>query len=408
MPVDEDVARVGLELDEEPSLAQLGRRPDELLAAARLTKDHEHPSVGGNPQAVAEAPPNLRLLVARLDRVGDRPAYPAAGLRIPIVVDDERSLARGAHVRVGKDVLVDATAVDFEVVQEEIADLRELGPPMEERHDLPVVAGDQPGVGPLVPGGATELHPVLLRESLDLAVPEHRQSGQGNKEGGHAEVLVALAELFDGGLLVRVGHEVHVALEDLGVEFKRVAHHQPVFGVALVAEHDHEGAVVDAVHAQGSDEVAFQQPEGLGQQERAGSLHGDSIDHLAPELIGHEGVELGLAHRMLGSRGDAAGAAGRRPPQPLDVLLGKHHCRVEADDRELAGHVEDGLDDGLADGGLEVVELGGVVPREARAVVAVIDIALVARPAVLPLEDDGCVGAVPVVVLEEDANPLVR
>ena len=49
MPVDEDVARVGLELDEEPSLAQLGRRPDELLAAARLTKDHEHPSVGGNP-----------------------------------------------------------------------------------------------------------------------------------------------------------------------------------------------------------------------------------------------------------------------------------------------------------------------------------------------------------------------
>ena len=70
--------------------------------------------------------------------------------------------------------------------------------------------------------------------------------------------------------------------------------------------------------------------------------------------------------------------------------------------------MEDGLDDGLADGGLEIVELGGVVPGEARAVVAVIDIALVARPAVLPLEDDGCVAAVPVVVLEEDANPLVR
>ena len=83
--------------------------------------------------------------------------------------------------------------------------------------------------------------------------------------------------------------------------------------------------------------------------------------------------------RVLGARRDGAAAARLGKPEPLDVLLGERHRRVEADDRELPRDVEDGLDDRLAHLGLEVVELGGVVPRHAGAVVAVVDVARVGR-----------------------------
>jgi hypothetical protein len=57
------------------------------------------------------------------------------------------------------------------------------------------------------------------------------------------------------------------------------------------------------------------------------------------------------------------------------VALGQGHGGVEADDGKEARDVQDGLDDLLADGGIEVVELGGVVPGKAGAVVAVVDVA---------------------------------
>ena len=92
-------------------------------------------------------------------------------------------------------------------------------------------------------------------------------------------------------------------------------------------------------------------------------------------------LELRLRHRVLAARRDRAAVARLRPPQPLDVLLREDHRGVESDHREAPGDVEDRLDHGLADVGPEVVELGGVVPREARAVVAVVDVApLAGRP----------------------------
>jgi hypothetical protein len=89
------------------------------------------------------------------------------------------------------------------------------------------------------------------------------------------------------------------------------------------------------------------------------------------------------------------------------VLLGEHHGRVEADDRRAPGDVDDRADDLLAHLGLEEVELGGVVPRKRRAIVAVVDVARVAGPAVEALEDDRGVAVVPVVVLEEDPDALI-
>ena len=93
---------------------------------------------------------------------------------------------------------------------------------MEEREDLALVPLDEPPGRTLVVVGAAVLHAVLLGEALDLAVAEHRQAGQGGHHHADAEVLVAVAELLDRRALVRVVHEVDVALQDLGIELERV------------------------------------------------------------------------------------------------------------------------------------------------------------------------------------------
>ena len=177
-----------------------------------------------------------------------------------------------------------------------------------------------------------------------------------------------------------------------------------VLGVLLVAEHVHEGAVVDAVHAQRADEVPLHQPERLGEEQRVGRLGRHPVDDLAPELDGHGRVELPARQAVLGARGDGPARPRLREPQPLVVPLGQGHRGVEADDREVPGDVEDRLDHRLAHLGLEEVELGGVVPGHARAVVAVVDVARRARPVVDALEDDGGVGPVVVAVLDPDAR----
>ena len=223
---------------------------------------------------------------------------------------------------------------------------------MEKREDLALVPFDQVGVGLLVPVGAAVLHAVFLGEPLDLAVAEHGQARQGGHQDADAEVLVALAELVDGGVFVGVVHEIDKAFEDLRVELEGVLHDRAVLGVVLVAQHIHEGAVVDAVHAQGAHEVAFHQPEGFGQEQRVGHLLGNAVDHLTPELTGNSWLNSALGHAVFGAGGNVAAAARLREPEPLEVFFGEGHGGVEADDREAAGDAEDGLDDGFAHFGI--------------------------------------------------------
>ena len=106
--------------------------------------------------------------------------------------------------------------------------------------------------------------------------------------------------------------------------------------------------------------------------------------------------------------GMAPALPGSGIPQALDVLAGEDHGGIEADDREPARDIDDGPDDRLADVGPQVVELRGVVPGEAGAVVAVVDVARLATPAVDALEHHRGVRGVRVVVLELDAHPLVE
>ena len=98
---------------------------------------------------------------------------------------------------------------------------------------------------------------------------------------------------------------------------------------------------------------------------------------------------------------------GQRIPESLDVAAGQHHGGVEADDGEAAGDLEDLADDRLAHVGLQVVQLRRVVPGEAGAVIAVVDVARLAAALVDALEDDRGIGGVPVVILELDDHAVI-
>ena len=117
-------------------------------------------------------------------------------------------------------MLVDRRPSRHEVVQQEVVRLGEPARRWRSGKISRSWRSTSHGSGCSSSVGAPELHPVLLAEALDLAVAQHRQPGQRRHERRDAEVLVALAELLDRGLLVRVAHEVDVALEDLGVELE--------------------------------------------------------------------------------------------------------------------------------------------------------------------------------------------
>ena len=139
------------------------------------------------------------------------------GAVVLVVVEDKGALARSA-VGVGEDVFVDCAVARPEVVESEVGAVGKDAAVLEQRGDLALVARDEALVGPLVHLGRLELHAVALGEAFDLAVAEHGQAGERGEQGADAEVLVAVAELVDGGALVGVGHEVDVALHDVGVE----------------------------------------------------------------------------------------------------------------------------------------------------------------------------------------------
>ena len=91
----------------------------------------------------------------------------------------------------------------------------------------------------------------------------------------------------------------------------------------------------------------------------------------------------------------------------MKVALGQGHGGVEADDGKQPRHVQDGLDHLLAHRRIQVVELRGVVPGKAGAVVAVIDVAGLAAGAVAAAEDHGGVGLLKVVVFNLDLHAPV-
>ena len=209
--------------------------------------------------------------------------------------DREGALVTGA-IGPGEDVFVDLAVFTPEIEEGEVCAFGEHVAIFEERCDLALVAFDEVLVRGLVVAGTLVLHAVLFGKGFYLAVAEHGKARKGGHHGADAEVFVAGPKLINRGTLVGIAHEVHVALEDVGIEFDRVLDDGTVLRILLVAQHVHEGAVVDAMHAEGADEVAFEEPEGFSEEEGAGDFRGDTVDDFAPKFVGHGGVELLLGH----------------------------------------------------------------------------------------------------------------
>ena len=89
------------------------------------------------------------------------------------------------------------------------------------------------------------------------------------------------------------------------------------------------------------------------------------------------------------------------------MALGQRHGSVETNDREEARDVENRLNDLLADSSVQVVELRGIVPGEAGAVVSVIDVAGFTAGFVAAAEDDRSIGLLEVVILNFDFDAAI-
>ncbi len=401
----EDVVLIGTEGDGQ-TIGQRALRPQVLAAVAPVAVAAETAGPGGSDvELLGQGGSRAEFPFKTVDgfRRGVMQA-PEGGVR-RVVVDHQRAVA-GRAVAEGIDVFVD-TVAGLEVVELEIGDPGEVAAAVQQREDLPFVVSDERLVRRFVPVGAAVLHAVLLAVPLDLAVAEHRQPRQGGKQHRHAEVLVAHAELLDGGRLVGVVHEVDVALENLRVEGQDVLEDTPVLGVLLLLEQVHEGAVVDPVHPQRPDKVALHQPESFGDQQGVGDLGVDAVDHLAPELDGEDPVEFSILHPEGRARRYPGAPPGRREPQAPEVLARQGHGRVETNQAETAGGGDDQVAHRLSDLREEEVELGGVVPRHVGAVVAVVQVAAPAAVVVDMLEDYGSVAVIPVAVLDAQADGRV-
>ena len=169
-------------------------------------------------------------------------------------------------------------------------------PDAQQRENLPFMMSDKPGIRRFIPVGTTILHAVFFAIAFDLAVAEHRQAGEGGKQGGDAEIFIAFAELLNGGCFIRVVHEIDIALHNLWIVSQGVFKDFTVFGVLLALEHIHESAVVDSVHAEVAHEVALHHPESLGNQQGVGGFAIDAINYLTPEFDRESLVEVGIGH----------------------------------------------------------------------------------------------------------------
>src|SRR5699024_4662931 len=109
-------------------------------------------------------------------------------------------------------------------------------------------------------------------------------------------------------------------------------------------------------------------------QQGVGRLQRDPSYGFTPELFAVEGFKLLAGDRAeFSTGGDCAALSARRVPEPLHMPPHQRHGSVEADDGELSCYLDHRLDDHLSGFRIKVVELSRVVPRQACAVVAVVD-----------------------------------
>ena len=166
----------------------------------------------------------------------------------------------------------------------------------------------------------------------------------------------------------------------------------------------HESAVVDSVHSQGADEIAFHHPEGFRQEKGVGQLDLDPVHDLAPELVGYAAVELLGAHAVGGSSCDVSACSRLGIPEPLDMPLCKGHGCIESNDGEVSGNRENLLNDGLTSLWIEKIQLCSVIPGHCCTVIAMEDVGGETGPLVHTAEGYGGIGPIVVMVFNSDID----
>ena len=232
----------------------------------------------------------------------------------------------------------------------------------------------QPLIGFFVPLRAGKFHSVLFIKSFDLSVTDHRQSRHGRQKQADSEVFIAFSELFGGGFFVGIVHEIDVPFKNVGIKLQRFPNQITVFRVFFFFEHIHESAVVNAVHSESPDKITFHHPERFRQQQCVGNFRRHSINHFPPKLLRHSFIEINRQHSVFGTRRNISALPGSREPQPLNVTLGKRHCRVKTDNRKIAGHMKNHLNDCFFCFRIQKINLRRIVPRQTGPVVSMVNV----------------------------------
>ena len=86
----------------------------------------------------------------------------------------------------------------------------------------------------------------------------------------------------------------------------------------------------------------------------------------------------------------------------MNMFFCQCHRRIKADNRKIAGYVQDGLNDGFTYLRLGIIKLRGVVPREGCAIVAVVNVACIVGMTIIAFEDNRCILMIIVMIFKDD------
>ena len=105
---------------------------------------------------------------------------------------------------------------------------------------------------------------------------------------------------------------------------------------------------------------------------------------------------------MLRSGGNIPAGTGNGEPETLNVFFCQGHGGIETNDGEVSGNVKNDLDDGFPGFGVEIIDLGRIVPGHGSSVISMVNKSVLVGPFILVQEYHRGVGAIVVVVFQLD------
>ncbi len=173
-----------------------------------------------------------------------------------IVINHQCSLI-SRSIGVSKDVFVDIAFRCIKIVKQEVVHLSKQITFFHQRKDFSFVAMDQIPIRMLFPIGAAIFHAVFLCETFYLAMTEHRQAGHGHHHGADTKIFIIFSELFHSRLFIRVIHKIYITFEYFRIKLHGVFNDLAIFLIVFTLQHIHKCTIVNPMHAQRPNKVAF-------------------------------------------------------------------------------------------------------------------------------------------------------